>query len=76
MSLLEVKEIAMTGRFLVVWNISFYVYKILIYRYLCRVEEMRQSLRIIDQCLNQMPEGEIKTDDMKLTTPSRQEMKV
>uniref|UniRef100_U5EVJ5 Complex I-49kD n=1 Tax=Corethrella appendiculata TaxID=1370023 RepID=U5EVJ5_9DIPT len=44
-------------------------------RYLCRVEEMRQSLRIVDQCLNQMPSGEIKTDDMKLTPPSRHEMK-
>ncbi|XP_065370710.1 NADH-ubiquinone oxidoreductase 49 kDa subunit-like [Calliphora vicina] len=44
-------------------------------RYLCRVEEMRQSLRIIDQCLNQMPSGEIKTDDAKVTPPSRSEMK-
>lgn len=44
-------------------------------RYLCRLEEMRQSLRIIDQCLNQMPAGEIKVDDAKLTTPSRHEMK-
>lgn len=44
-------------------------------RYLCRVEEMRQSLRIIDQCLNQMPAGEIKVDDAKLTPPSRHEMK-
>lgn len=37
---------------------------------------MRQSLRIIEQCLNQMPAGEIKTDDMKVSTPSRSEMKV
>ncbi|GJQ85929.1 hypothetical protein Trydic_g21778 [Trypoxylus dichotomus] len=44
-------------------------------RYLCRVEEMRQSLRIIEQCLNQMPEGDIKTDDAKITPPSRDEMK-
>jgi len=44
-------------------------------RYLCRVEEMRQSLRIIDQCLNQMPAGEIKTDDAKVAPPSRSEMK-
>jgi len=44
-------------------------------RYLIRLEEMRQSLRIIDQCLNQMPPGPIKTDDAKLTPPSRAEMK-
>lgn len=44
-------------------------------RYLCRIEEMRQSLRIIDQCLNQMPAGEVKTDDAKISTPSRAEMK-
>ncbi|CAK8676595.1 unnamed protein product [Clavelina lepadiformis] len=44
-------------------------------RYLCRVEEMRQSLRIIHQCLNKMPPGEIKIDDNKLTPPSRSQMK-
>ncbi|GBP48330.1 NADH dehydrogenase iron-sulfur protein 2, mitochondrial [Eumeta japonica] len=43
--------------------------------YLCRLEEMRQSIRIIDQCLNQMPPGEVKTDDAKLMPPKRQEMK-
>ncbi|XP_041470462.1 NADH dehydrogenase [ubiquinone] iron-sulfur protein 2, mitochondrial-like [Lytechinus variegatus] len=44
-------------------------------RYLCRVEEMRQSLRIVHQCLNEMPEGEIKVDDNKISPPSRAEMK-
>ncbi|XP_009890376.1 PREDICTED: NADH dehydrogenase [ubiquinone] iron-sulfur protein 2, mitochondrial, partial [Charadrius vociferus] len=44
-------------------------------RYLCRVEEMRQSLRIILQCLNKMPEGEIKVDDAKISPPKRAEMK-
>ncbi|XP_018330861.1 NADH-ubiquinone oxidoreductase 49 kDa subunit [Agrilus planipennis] len=44
-------------------------------RYLCRLEEMRQSLRIIEQCINKMPPGEIKTDDAKLTPPPRAEMK-
>jgi NADH dehydrogenase (ubiquinone) Fe-S protein 2 len=44
-------------------------------RYLCRVEEMRQSLRIVHQCLNKMPEGEIKVDDKKVMPPSRAEMK-
>jgi len=37
---------------------------------------MRQSLRIIVQCLNEMPAGAIKTDDVKITSPSRSEMKV
>lgn len=44
-------------------------------RYLIRVEEMRQSLRIIIQCLNQMPEGLVKVDDKKITPPSRLHMK-
>lgn len=44
-------------------------------RYLCRMEEMRQSLRIIHQCINQMPAGEIKTDDHKVSPPKRAEMK-
>lgn len=44
-------------------------------RYLIRVEEMRQSLRIILQCLQEMPQGEIKTDDRKITPPSRTHMK-
>ncbi|XP_059137238.1 NADH dehydrogenase [ubiquinone] iron-sulfur protein 2, mitochondrial isoform X2 [Peromyscus eremicus] len=45
------------------------------FRYLCRVEEMRQSLRIILQCLNKMPPGEIKVDDAKVSPPKRAEMK-
>jgi NADH dehydrogenase (ubiquinone) Fe-S protein 2 len=44
-------------------------------RYLIRIEEMRQSLRIISQCLNNLPEGVVKTDDKKLTPPSRSHMK-
>ncbi|CAO3649168.1 unnamed protein product [Mucor hiemalis] len=44
-------------------------------RYLCRMEEMRQSLRIINQCINQIPEGPIKTDDWKITPPPRAAMK-
>jgi len=35
-------------------------------RYCIRVEEMRQSIRIIIQCLNAMPEGLVKNDDRKL----------
>ena len=44
-------------------------------RYLIRVEEMRQSIRIIMQCLNEMPTGMIKVDDRKITPPSRSQMK-
>merc|ERR1712133_56897 len=44
-------------------------------RYLCRVEEMRQSLRIIEQCLNQMPQGEVRVDDAKVMAPKRADMK-
>eukprot|EP01137_Pigoraptor_chileana_P034029 Opistho-2@25944 len=44
-------------------------------RYLIRCEEMRQSLRIIHQCLNDMPEGEVRVDDNKITPPRRAEMK-
>ena len=44
-------------------------------RYVIRMEEMRQSLRIIEQCLNQMPEGEVRIDDAKISPPKRAEMK-
>jgi NADH:ubiquinone oxidoreductase subunit D len=44
-------------------------------RYLIRIQEMRQSLRIINFCLNEIPQGLIKTDDKKITPPSRLEMK-
>ena len=44
-------------------------------RYLVRVEEMRQSLRIMQQCLEQMPEGPIKIHDNKIVPPRRAELK-
>jgi len=44
-------------------------------RYMIRIEEMRQSLRIMIQCLNNMPEGPIKVDDAKVVAPSRSDMK-
>jgi NADH-quinone oxidoreductase subunit C/D len=37
-----------------------------------RIEEMRQSLRIIEQCVNNMPAGPYKSDH-PLTTPPRKE---
>ncbi|KAJ3003588.1 UNVERIFIED_CONTAM: NADH dehydrogenase Fe-S protein subunit 2 ndufs2 [Siphonaria sp. JEL0065] len=44
-------------------------------RFMCRVEEMRQSLRIISQCLEKMPEGLVKVDDYKIVPPPRASMK-
>nr|QFP99069.1 NADH dehydrogenase subunit 7 [Telonemida sp.] len=44
-------------------------------RYMIRVAEMRESIRIIQQCLNDMPEGPIKVDDAKVVPPSRSDMK-
>jgi len=44
-------------------------------RYLIRVYEMKQSLKIIEQCLNNMPNGIIKSSDKKLTPPSRTDVK-
>ena len=44
-------------------------------RYLVRIAEMRQSLRIMRQCLAEMPTGPIKTTDGKISPPPRAEMK-
>lgn len=44
-------------------------------RYLIRMEEMRQSLKIIKQCLKEIPEGPVKVDDYKIVPPPRAEMK-
>ena len=44
-------------------------------RYLVRIEEMRQSLKIIRQCIEKMPEGPVQVEDQKITPPKRGEMK-
>ena len=44
-------------------------------RYLVRVAEMRESVKIINQCLAAMKPGPIKTQDHKITPPTRAEMK-
>jgi len=40
-------------------------------RYLIRIEEMRQSLNIISQCINLLPTGSIKTINSKISIPTR-----
>jgi NADH-quinone oxidoreductase subunit D len=44
-------------------------------RYVVRLEEMRQSVRIINQALDGMPEGDYKADAPKIVLPDREAMK-
>ena len=44
-------------------------------RYLVRVAEVRESIKIIRQCLAKMKPGPIKVQDHKFSPPSRAEMK-
>jgi NADH-quinone oxidoreductase subunit D len=44
-------------------------------RYLIRMIEMRQSVRIIKQCVEMMPDGPCKVDDRKVSPPPRSGMK-
>ncbi len=44
-------------------------------RYLIRMEEMRQSLKIMKQVIEQMPDGPVKVNDYKIAPPPRAEMK-
>jgi NADH-quinone oxidoreductase subunit D len=43
-------------------------------RYFIRMDEMEQSIRIIEQCLDKMPQGIIRADNAKQTYPSKDEV--
>jgi NADH-quinone oxidoreductase subunit D len=44
-------------------------------RYMCRVQELRESIEIVKQALAGMPEGPIKADAPKVVLPDREKMK-
>ncbi len=44
-------------------------------RYLCRIEEMRESVKIIKQCLANMPKGQVKVFDSKISPPPKKDLK-
>lgn len=43
-------------------------------RYLCRMDEMRQSLRILDQALDRLPGGPINVDDPRVILPGKTDL--
>ncbi len=40
-------------------------------RYLCRIEEMKQSARIVEQAVTKLPDGPISVEDHKITLPEK-----
>jgi NADH-quinone oxidoreductase subunit D len=44
-------------------------------RYLVRMAEQRESIKIMRQCIEKMPDGPVKSEDHKVTPPSRKDMK-
>jgi len=43
-------------------------------RYLCRMEEMRQSMNIIEQAIERLPDGPINVDDPRLILPGKKDV--
>jgi NADH dehydrogenase I D subunit len=43
-------------------------------RYLVRMEELNQSMRIIEQAVNNLPGGPVKVDDSKVILPEKKEV--
>jgi NADH dehydrogenase (ubiquinone) Fe-S protein 2 len=44
-------------------------------RYILRILEMKESLKIIKQCLDKIPNGNIRNDDRKISIPLRKNIK-
>jgi NADH-quinone oxidoreductase subunit D len=44
-------------------------------RYICRVQELRESISMVGQALDGMPEGPVKVDAPKVVLPDREKMK-
>jgi NADH-quinone oxidoreductase subunit D len=44
-------------------------------RYLCRIEEMRESIKIMKDCIKNMPQGPVKSIDGKITPPRKEDLK-
>lgn len=43
-------------------------------RYLIRLMEVKQSIRIVDQCLAKMPDGPVNCDDPRVVLPAKQDV--
>ncbi|MBI3287174.1 MAG: NADH dehydrogenase (quinone) subunit D [Chloroflexi bacterium] len=43
-------------------------------RYLCRIQEMRESLKIVEQALRRLPKGPVLIDDRKIVPPPKDEL--
>jgi NADH-quinone oxidoreductase subunit D len=43
-------------------------------RFRCRIQEMRESVRIIEQAIDGLPEGPVLADDRKIVLPPRHEL--
>ena len=43
-------------------------------RYLCRIKEMREAVKILRQAVDRLPDGPVNVDDRKLLPPPREEL--